>query len=238
MTQRNEFEVHLELYEGPVALLLHLIEKNNLNIFDIPIAKITQEYLKYIDFIRSIEAEVAGEFLVMAATLMQIKARLLLPVVTAAGAQADPREELINRLLMAQRFGKAAQLLAERARLMEGFTLRPPPVFEDEEYTVVQTNWDLMEAFKKVLEEFEAAHGDALAIRTDPYPVEAKMEKIQRLLIEKSTLPLKEVWESEQARGGLIACFLAVLELIKRGFLRAVQKGPYGEIFLVKVLLS
>ncbi|MBI4667689.1 MAG: segregation/condensation protein A [Elusimicrobia bacterium] len=235
-TQQEDFEVHLDLYEGPLALLLHLIERDNLDIFDIPIAEITHEYLRYLDFMRAIKVDMAGEFLVMAASLMQIKARMLLPRVAPEDSAADPRQELVSRLLVAQRYARAAQALSDRMRSMQDYSFRPAPVFEEEQYSVVQNVFDLFETFRKVLEEFDAAHRGLYAIGADPYPVEAKIAKIMELISRDSTMALKAVWEGEKERGGLIASFLAVLELIKRGAIRAVQKAPYGEIILVKVL--
>ncbi|MBI4064166.1 MAG: segregation/condensation protein A [Elusimicrobia bacterium] len=234
----SEFEVHLDLYEGPLTLLLYLIERDNLNIFDIPIAHITEEYLRHIDSLRADGEYLGGEFLVMATTLMQIKARLLLPRPVEEGVQIDPREELVSKLLLAQRFAKVAKLFGDRLQIMERYAFRPPPVFENEEYTVAQRPADLAQAFRKAYDEFKLVHGDAYAIAADPFPVEAKIEKIMSLLAGKNAVAIADIWRDETARGGLVACFLAILELIKRGSVRAAQKTPYGEIFLVKVLLS
>ncbi len=233
------FEVHLDLFEGPMALLYHLIEKDNLNIFDIPISQITGEYLSYIEFMQSVQVHVAGDFLVMAANLMQVKTRMLLPRVEEnADAENDPRQELVSRLLIYQKFATVAKRLEEKARTMSLHSFRPPPVFEEEEYLIVQTAFDLLGSFRRVLEEYDLTHESMRAISADAYPVESKIDKIMNLLAERHTLPLDEVWKGESRREALVACFLAVLELIKRGIIRAVQKHAFGEIFLIKVLMQ
>lgn len=238
MQETQEFEVHLDLFEGPMALLLHLIEKNNLNIFDIPISQVTKEYLEYLELIRSMALEVAGEFLVMATTLMQVKARLLLPRPEQEAQTIDVRDELVARLLQYKQFTQMAQELSAKARRMENFYFRPSPVFEEGEFTIVQNIYDLFGAFRKILEEYEASHGPSQALSLDPHPIESKIEKILSLLKEKPSFPLEDVFEGEATRHGLITCFLAILELIKRGVVTALQKRPFGEIYLAKLAVN
>ncbi len=233
--ETQDFEVHLDLYEGPLALLIHLIEKNNMNIFDISISAITAEYLQYIELMRTMDVQVAGDFLVTATTLMQIKTRLLLPRAPSESPEADPRQELVSKLLLYKKFAQAAQELAQKARAMESFYFRPSPVFEEEEFTVVQNTFDLFGSFRKALEEYDATHAPSHAIRIDPNPIEAKIEKIIKLIQERGNFPIEVVFENETTRHGLVACFLAILELIKRGMITALQKAPFGEIYLARV---
>lgn len=238
-TASTGFEVHLDLFEGPLALLCHLIEKNNVNIMDIPLSQITKEYLQYLEIMQSVQIQVAGDFLVLAANLMQIKAKMLLPrLEEGSEAPADPRQELVSRLLMYQKYVSASRALDEKAKAMTLYSFRPAPVFEEEEYMIVQSTFDLLDAFRRAIEEYDMTHGPSRAIRADAYPVEAKIDKILDMLAANHTLPLDSVWRGEGRREALVACFLAVLELIKRGVVRAVQKQPFGEIFLVKVLLQ
>ncbi|MEK6544475.1 MAG: segregation/condensation protein A [Elusimicrobiota bacterium] len=229
------FEVHLDLYEGPLALLLHLIEKNNMNILDIPIADITHEYLGYLARVQRVETAVAGEFLLMATTLMQIKTRMLLPKPTGPGQPEDPRSELVNRLLLYQRFTKVARDLEEKARSMELYTFRPAPVFEGSDYRIAQTPVDLYKAFKRILEDFVQAGGDIRAIEVDAHPVEAKIERITKLLEQAGSVPLASIFSAENSRLGIIACFLAILELIKRREITALQQEAFGEIFISRM---
>lgn len=232
------FEVHLERFEGPLSLLLYLIEKNNLDIFDIPISKITQEYLASLERERLLRAEIAGEFLTMAVTLMQIKARMLCPRVASTPDSADPRSELVSRLLLHRQFMKLSQQLSQRRQDMDAYVFRPAPVFETGQMTLLSGLDDLSKAFALVMREFEQTHGQSLAITMDAHPVEAKIEKIERMLLERATLPLVEIWSDETSKLGLIACFLAILELIKRSAVRVAQQGAFAEILLVKVLPS
>lgn len=235
----SEFEVHLDLFEGPLDLLCHLIEKNNLNIFDIPIADITKEYLSYLQLMRALAIEVAGEFLVMATTLMQIKTKMLLPRQDPSESnQADPRKELVDRLLLHQKFTTIARELDTRSQWIAQYAPRPAPVFETQEYTVVQNIFDLFNVFKNILDKYEASHGASHAISADPHPVEAKIRQILDLLEAKKSFPLDAVFAQESTRPGLISCFLAILELIKRGVLVVLQKQPFGEIYLSQLKIT
>ena len=141
-------DVRLENFEGPLDLLLFLIKKNDLEIYDIPIASITQEYLSYLDLIKELNLETAGEFLVMASTLMQIKAQMLLPSPEGEAAEGpDPREELINKLLEYQRYKEAASMLSiynEKAK--DIYYRQVPPPFSRDEFTLSASVFDLMAA--------------------------------------------------------------------------------------------
>lgn len=232
---KTSFEIHLDLFEGPLSLLLHLIEKNNMNIMDIPIAQITQEYLKYLDYAKSVETELAGEFLVMAATLMQIKAKMLLPRAPQAQDSDDPRSELAARLLLYQKFMHLAKELEQKAKAMEHYYFRPAPIFERRDYQVVQGMADLLGAFKKIYQDFEESRIESSAIYADAHPVEIKIEKILNLLKEQGQAHLTQVFTGETTRLGMIACFLAILELIKQGEITALQREPFGEIYLARI---
>src|SRR3954470_4780057 len=148
-------DVRLENFEGPLDLLLYLIRKNDLEISDIPIAEITQEYLSYLDLIKELNLETAGDFLVMASTLMQIKAQMLLPSPEGEEAEGpDPREELINKLLEYQRYKEAASVLTvfnEKAK--DVYYRQAPPPFSQDEFVLKASVFDLLGAFQKLLDE-------------------------------------------------------------------------------------
>ena len=149
MTTNAAYEVHLENFEGPLDLLLFLIKKDDLDIYEIPIAKITEEYLATLDLMRELNLEVAGDFLVLAATLMQIKARALLPApLDAEEGGPDPRAELIEKLLEYQKFKGAAAALGKRAETFKDVFYRGAPVFRDDEKSLDLNLFDLLSAVR------------------------------------------------------------------------------------------
>jgi segregation and condensation protein A len=225
------YEVHLEIFEGPLDLLLFLIKKNDLDIADIPIAQITGEYLGYIDLMRELNLEVAGEFLVVASTLMQIKARSLLP--PAPGDEEsgpDPREELVQKLQEYQKFKSAAAFLNLRAEEFKDVHFRGAPRFKAEEKTLQVSMLDLMSALREILERVPETRG----IEAEEFPIEEKMRKILFLLESNPRLPLSEVFADERRRPGVIACFLGLLELIKLQSVMARQDEPFAPIYIIR----
>src|SRR5580704_15135869 len=167
-------DVRLENFEGPLDLLLFLIRKNDLDIYDIPIAQITQEYLSYLDLIKELNLEMAGEFLVMASTLMQIKAQMLLPSPEGEAAEGpDPRAELINKLLDYQRYKEAASLLTvynEKAK--DVFYRQVLPSFGEDDFVLSASVFDLMEAFQHVLDDAPQEVGQIIR---EEIPLEVKI---------------------------------------------------------------
>jgi segregation and condensation protein A len=231
MTTTRPYEVHLEIFEGPLDLLLFLIKKNDLDIADIPIAQITGEYLGYLDLMRELNLEVAGEFLVVASTLMQIKARSLLP--PAPGdeeAGPDPREELVQKLQEYQKFKSAAAFLNQRAEEFKDVHFRGAPRFKAEEKTLQVSMLDLMSALREILERVPETRG----IEAEEFPIEEKMRKILFLLESNPRLPLSEVFSDERRRPGVIACFLGLLELIKLQSVMARQDEPFAPIYIIR----
>src|SRR5205807_218822 len=152
----HQMDVTLEIFEGPLDLLLHLIKKNDLEIKDIPIAQITHEYLQYLDLMKDLNLELAGEFLVMASTLMQIKSQMLLPAPETLEEQAgpDPRAELVSKLLEYQRYKEAASVLAAyNEKTKDIYYRRMPPAFEKDDFLLEASVFDLLSAFKRVLDQ-------------------------------------------------------------------------------------
>jgi len=221
------YEVHLDNFEGPLDLLLYLIKRDDLDIYDIPIAKITEEYLSTLELMRELNLEVAGEFLVLAATLMQIKARALLPSPPEEEGGPDPRSELVERLIEYQKFKAAAQSLAERAQAYKDVFYRGAPIFQDEEKTLDLSLFDLLTAVREALARAQAATG---VVQGEPFPIEEKMEKILFLLEARTYITLRELFADERLRPGILACLLALLELIRQGKVVARQQQLFGPI--------
>jgi segregation and condensation protein A len=222
-------DVRLENFEGPLDLLLHLIRKNDLDIYDIPIAHITQEYLEYLDLMKDLNLEMAGEFLVMASTLMQIKSQMLLPAPETEEMEGpDPRIELINKLLEYQRFKEAAGILAgynEKAK--DVFYRAIPPPFDEEDFVLKASTLDLLAAFKRILEEAPREVGQILR---EEITIESKIREILDLLEEKPSIAFGELFTGSHKRLDLIVTFMALLELIRLKQVVAVQSEIFGEI--------
>ena len=229
--------VRLEVYEGPLDLLLDLIRKQQINIYDIPIAKITDQYLGYLQEMERMDLDVEGEFLFMAATLIHIKSRLLLPTPppSSAGEPEDPRTELVHRLLEHEKFKNAAQVLQSK-RAIEEATWSSPGVeeLEDAEGPGLAVNlYDLIRAFHGALE--RARYRQPLQISTEPVSVTDMMERIQQVLSLRShPVPLEEFFVGPANRRALIALFLALLEMVRSQAIGLYQKEPLSPITVHK----
>ena len=234
--QRSVVTVKLERFEGPLDLLLHLIKRDEIDIYDIPIAHITRQYLAYIELMRALDLDVAGEFLVMAATLMRIKARMLLPLPTAGEEEdeGDPRVELVQRLIEYRQFKEAAGTLRlredERRRLFERGYLPS----EDEAGPLPlapATLFDLLDALNRVLSRVSVQA--VYDVQGEAYDVEEKMSLIASTVAERGSLTFEELLLGCRARAEMIATFIALLELIKLGRIGVAQAEHFGEILLV-----
>jgi segregation and condensation protein A len=228
--------VKLERFEGPLDLLLHLIKRDEIDIYDIPIAHITQQYLAYIELMRSLDLDIAGEFLVMAATLMRIKAKMLLPL-PAAGEEedeGDPREELVQRLVEYRQFKEAAgtlKLREEERRLLYERGMLPG---EDETGPLPlapATLFDLLDALNRVMARLPEAV--VYEVRGEVYDVEDKMSMIARMVAEEGALQFSNLMLRCRARAEVIVTFIALLELVKLGHIAVVQSELFGDISLV-----
>lgn len=222
-------EVHLECFEGPLDLLLHLIQKDDLNIYDIPVSQITSEYLAYMDLIKDMKLDVAGEFLVMASTLMQIKARTLLPAPSSAEGEEgpDPRVELINRLMEYQRYKEAAKELDKKLQANRDIHYRGAPVFSEEDYSLDASLFDLLDAFRDVLRDLKP---EIREILYEEIPIEVKIREILTFLEGKTYATFREILRRQETRQALIVTFLAVLELIRLKQIVARQTTVFEEI--------
>jgi segregation and condensation protein A len=223
-------EVHLEMFEGPLDLLLYLIRKNDLDVYDIPISKITQEYLAYLDVMKELSLDVAGEFLVLASTLLGIKARTLLPSQQAEADEGpDPRAELVAKLLEYQKFKEAAKFLEARGDEWRDIHFRGAPHFDDSEKSLSIGMFDLLGALREVL---DRAVDVKREVQAEEFPIEGKIAKILFLLEGRSGISWDDVFADERKRRGIISCFLAMLELVKlqRVFIR--QEGSFRKIMI------
>ena len=230
----EQYRVHLPAYDGPLDLLLDLIRKQEINIYDIPIARITEQYLGYVRVMEELDISVAGEFLLMAATLIYIKSRMLLPKdpLLAEGEDGDPRAELVARLLEHEKFKNAAQMLYQK-ELVENSTWTRSGIRDwqttDAEEEIQVTLFDLVSTFQKILDRAKARA--LLEIERDEMTVGQVMERLRAFFEQKrGTVSLSEVFESYRSRRSLIVAFLAILEMVHLQAIKLLQKQTFGEI--------
>jgi len=230
----SDYTFRIEGYEGPLDLLLHLIQKNELDIFDIPIALVTEQYLEYLQMMKVLDLDIAGEYLLMASTLLHIKSRMLLPKLSEGEEEEeeDPRAELVRRLLEYQKYKQAADELEKRPMLDRDVFIRlmpgePSEVPEEERIEV--SLFELIEAFRQVLErvKLETVH----EVNLEPLSVEDKVQEILMLLgRENRSMAFHHLLPEQASRRVLIITFLAILELVKMKRIRIFQMVPFETI--------
>jgi len=228
------YEVKLERFEGPLDLLLHLIQRDEIDVYDIPIARITQQYLTYIELMRLLDLDVAGEFLVMAATLMRIKAKMLLPVPPPGeDEEIDPRDELVQRLLEYRQFKEASTTLKSREehRRLEYERGMVPGEEEAGPLPLAPaTLFHLLDALNRVLSRLPAR--TVMELEGEAYDIEEKIERIQSRVRVAGRLSFETLLGECRSRLEMIVTFLALLELLKMNRLSVVQDANFGEIVL------
>jgi segregation and condensation protein A len=231
----GDYPVRLATFEGPLDLLIHLIKKHEVDIYDIPIALITQQYLDYLDLMAELNLDVAGEFLVMAATLIHVKSRTLLPRPDPGQAdpEEDPREALVRRLLEHQRFKVAAELLHEKEIQRSAQWGRPDGrvadmVGEAPEPEVEVDLFSLMAAFRQVLD--RARRRPQVVLPPEQMSIETRIEQLMTRLSETEACGFEELFADVQTRSGMIVTFLALLEMIRLKQVRVFQQGNCGPI--------
>ncbi len=234
----SPLNVHLEQYDGPLDLLLDLIRRQQISISDIPIARITAQYLDYMRQAESLNIDLGGEFVLMAATLIQIKSKMLLPAdpVLDGEEAEDPRAELVNRLIEHEKFKNAAQMLHQKQMIEENVWSNPQMaafVDDDEEPGLAVSLVDLVRTFERILDRnknrplFEVAGEDVT--------VAQQMQYLKNLLLSTGEpIALQELFEKQQGRRPLVALFLAVLELVRMQAIVLRQKDTFGEIVIRK----
>jgi segregation and condensation protein A len=237
----DAFSVKLDQFEGPLDLLLHLIKKNEVSIHDIPIALITAQYLETIELMQELNLDVAGEYLVMAATLIHIKSKMLLPrPETSAGIEGepeDPRDALVRKLLEHQKFKAAAGLLHEREQLRAAQWLRPDERIaaiagEDYEPELEVDLFGLLSAFRAVVE--RAKQRPKVALPEEQISMETRIEQLLARLSETVACGFEDLFADVGDRRALIVTFLALLEMIRLKLVRVFQSGSFGPIRVYK----
>jgi len=227
-----------QVYEGPLDLLLDLIRKQDIDIYDIPIAKITEQYLKYVETMKQFDVDVAAEFIYMASLLIHIKSKMLLPRDPAGpSAEDDPRLELVNRLLEHERFKTAAQMLLQKQQIEDAVLSNPAlKDFRDAEGTdpeLAADVVDLVKTFRQILD--RARKRPSFDVDEEAVTVAQMIEFIRRrLALEDRPVRLKQLLRSLPSRSALICAFLAILELIRLQAILARQDNVFGEIVLKK----
>ena len=231
-----EYPVRLDNFEGPLDLLIHLIKKNQVSVYDIPIVLITQQYLEYLDLMKELDLDMAGEFLVMAATLIHVKARMLVPRIEADQAEIDeedPRDVLVRRLLEHQKFKAAAELLHERETVRSAQWTRSDERLEEIsgkpfERELEVDLFSLLQAFQAVLVRSRAR--PAVMLPAEVVPIETRIEQLLERLSETEACGFEDLFADAASRADLITTFLALLEMIRLKLIRVFQTGPFTPI--------
>jgi segregation and condensation protein A len=231
--------VRLDNFEGPLDLLLHLIKKQEINVYDIPIAAIAQQYLAYLALMQELDLELAGDFLVMAATLIHIKSRMLLPRPSPEQEDPleDPRDVLVRRLIEHQRYKAAAELLHERETVRSAQWHRPDERVANLAGAECEPELDvdlfsLLSAFRAVLA--RARQRPQVIVPAEQVSIETRMQQLLDRLSERDASGFEDLFADTATRGDLVVTFLAILELIRLRLVRVFQAGPFGPIRVYK----
>ena len=230
----------LEHFEGPLDLLLHLIEEAEVDIYDIPISEITQQYLEYLELWEEMDLEVASEFLVMAATLVEIKSKMLLPKPKKEDANApelDPREELVQKLIEYKKYKEFTLLLKNKFEIYEKVFYKAPEPIEDyisDFTTITGVSVDLLaKTLSGILNKKSTSPKNRVReIRRETYTVEDKIREISRHLVTQSVFFFEELFEEDTDKYEIIVTFLAILELVKRKFITVEQQMNFERILI------
>lgn len=235
----KDYKVKLEVFEGPLDLLLFLIKRDEIDIYDIPIEHITRQYLEYIDAFKELDLDIAGEFVVMAAHLILIKSRSLLPVhqqgEEETEEEADPRWELVRQLLEYKKFKDAAAHLGEREAHQASLFGRVPetPEFEAERPLSEVSIFDLINAFQKILRRVHKTE-DLREIFEENYSVSDKIDFVLKMTATRTALKFSELFAGAASRTEMVVTLLALLELIRLKQIGITQNEPFGEIELTR----
>lgn len=240
-SQLDSIRIKVQSFEGPLDLLVHLIKKNQMNVYDIQISVITKQYLEYLNLLQELNLDLASDFLVMAATLIHIKSKMLLPrPETAAGdpgEEEDPRDLLVRRLLEHQKFKAAAELLHDKETLRNAQWGRPDSRLEeiagdDYEPEFEVDLFTLLSAFKQVLE--RARERPPVVLPAEEVPIERRIDQLLERLSETEACGFEDLFDDVATRGDMIVTFLAMLEMIRLKLIRVFQAGGLGAIRIYK----
>ena len=230
----QSYKVKLDnIFEGPMDLLIHLIKKNEMDIYDIPIAIITSQYIEYLEWLKSMNIDFAGDFLVMAATLAQIKSRMLLPMHGIEADEDDPRMEIAKPLQEYLEMKSVAEQLAERDLLGEKTFIRAYSKEAFEEFKegdeIIQVGlFELIDAFQKILANIPEPH--RIELNTDAISVKERISEIIDILENQASITFYELFSAQAGKGEIIITFLALLEMVKLGLVRIAQHVASGII--------
>ena len=236
--QKEGYKVQLEnIFEGPMDLLVHLIKKNELDIYDIPIAMVTEQYLQYLEWIKIMNIDFAGEFIVMASTLAQIKSRMLLPAAADEEEDDDPRQEIIKPLIEYLQMKSAAEQLSERHILGEATFVRSSDrreFLDEEDEPYIQVGlFELIDAFQKILEKIP--DDVQLEFTPDKISVKERITQITDILEAKGSVTFDQLFSEQPDKAEVIVTFLAVLEMVKLTLIRIAQHAQTGVMRLFYV---
>jgi segregation and condensation protein A len=232
-----EFKVALDVFAGPLDLLLYLVKKHEVDVTEVPIAKVAQEFVAYLDVLEGLAIDQVGEFVDLASVLLEIKARALVPRPEEAEEEVEPiREDLVQRLLEYKQYRDAAVMLEDRARQWELRFARlsgaePVEKGKPPEVAIADAHvWDLVGAMSRVLRKKERRKPRQIV--HDDTPIEVHMERVEAVVLEKGRAAFSEFFEEDMPRSKMVGIFLAVLELVRRGRLSAAQEQLFDEIWL------
>ncbi|HET6646049.1 MAG TPA: segregation/condensation protein A [Pyrinomonadaceae bacterium] len=229
-THSDDLKIVMGEFEGPLDLLLHLIRQEQVSIYDIPVARITDEYLRYLHLMQDLDMAVAGDFLVMAATLIELKTKMLLPrdPFATAEEEEDPRKELVDQLLEYQKYKAAAQMLWSRATVERAVFKRAELETDKNNPEVVVGVFDLLKVFQEIL----ARHKDEvlLEIEREEISMAEMLERLRNMVMSAGELNLRVFFERARSRRELVLAFLSVLELVRTTEIRLIQRETFGDI--------
>lgn len=233
---RDELKIKLGEFAGPLDLLLYLIKQEQANIFDIPIAKITDEYLKYIRLMKTFDIALAADFLVMAATLIEIKSKMLLPREVSGEEEEeieDPRKELVDRLLEYEKFKSAAQMLYEKTTVEQAVFTRGKQESDDNNQEVNASVFDLLNVFQKIM----SRHKEEvmMEIEREEISLSEMIKNLKKRIFAAKELSLLKFFEEMQSKHELVIAFIAVLEIVRTESVKLLQSETFGDIILRKI---
>lgn len=227
---QSAYSVQLEIFNGPLDLLLHLIKKHELDIYDIPIALITEQYLEYLEFLKDVNLEIVGDYMSMAAELGYIKSRMLLPRIKDEDEdeEEDPREELVRRLLEYEKYRSAAAELGGMEILgkdvfLAGYDRREIGEPAEETEFVKFDLWSLVDAFSKMCEDRKKAETEEISLAPQTYTVEERKNQVIEIMRRQKEVLFGDLFEGDRNRMKLVVTFISILELLKDGILDVFQ---------------
>lgn len=231
------YRVNVDVFEGPLDLLLHLIKKNDLDVYDIPIAFVLEEYMRYLDTLKELDIDLAGEFLLMAAELAHIKSQMLLPEEPKTEEEElDPRSDLVRRLLEYQQFKQAGESLMDRAMLHRDIFLPmlPERVEAPEDGPVEGNIYDLVEVFSKILKKVPAEAYHEVAV--DRISINDRIYEIVEYIKKEATVTIEDLLRGELTRYDVVITFLALLEMCRLRMIKVHQSETAGQIYLQRTM--